>query len=74
MDGMNKNISCSTDKVGKWIRIALSLAIITAGIVLRNWIGLLGIIPLITALTGGCGFSLRLNRSIHETRRDDELE
>jgi len=54
--------------VARWVRIALSLVIIGWGIWTRNWIGLLGIIPLATALTGSCPMTIRFP----STRRDQD--
>lgn len=45
--------------VAKTIRILLSLAVIAAGIYYKNWLGLLGIITLISAFTGACPLNLR---------------
>ena len=59
---MKNQPSCGTNKVAKWIRIILSMGIIGAGIYYKNWIGLLGIITLISAFTGACPFSLRFDR------------
>ncbi len=51
--------SCSANKAAQRLRILASLGIIGAGIYYKNWIGLLGIIPLITAVTGSCGLTLQ---------------
>jgi hypothetical protein len=51
--------SCSTNRVMQAIRILLSLAIIVYGIVTRNWLGLFGVITLLSALTGSCSLALR---------------
>jgi len=42
------------------IRVVLSLLVIALGIYKKNWIGLLGVLTLITALTGQCGTSIRI--------------
>lgn len=47
---MKKNMGI-TDR---WIRIVLGLAIGIAGIYFNSWWGLLGIIPLLTALIRTC--------------------
>ncbi|MCL5029637.1 MAG: DUF2892 domain-containing protein [Bacteroidetes bacterium] len=47
---MKKNIG-STDKI---IRVILGIAIILLGIIFQSWWGLIGIIPLFTALSGTC--------------------
>lgn len=47
---MNKNIG----KVDKIIRIVVGLAIIVFGVVSGSWLGIIGLIPLGTALIGWC--------------------
>ena len=47
---MKKNIG-SADKI---VRVLLGIVILLLGIVLHSWWGLLGIIPLFTALVGVC--------------------
>jgi hypothetical protein len=47
---MKKNIG-NTDKV---IRIVLGLLIGTAGIYFKSWWGLIGLIPILTALINRC--------------------
>jgi hypothetical protein len=50
---------CNTNQTAKWIRVFVSLGVIVAGIVYKNWIGLLGIITLLSAFTGSCPLSLQ---------------
>jgi hypothetical protein len=50
---------CYQNKVTRWIRIVLSLLIIAAGIYYRNWFGLFGVIPLISAWRGDCFLNLK---------------
>lgn len=52
-------MKCKQSPLAKWIRIILSLGIIGAGIYYKNWVGLLGIVTLISAFTGACPLSLR---------------
>ncbi len=47
---MKKNIG-SVDKI---FRIIIGIAIILLGIIFQSWWGLIGIIPLFTALSGVC--------------------
>jgi hypothetical protein len=58
---MTKTPKCNTNQTAKWIRVFLSLGIIAAGIIYKNWIGLLGIFTLLSAFTGSCPLSLRFN-------------
>lgn len=55
---MARRTRCNADSVAKWIRVAISLAIIGGGIYFRNWLGLLGIITLLSAFTGSCPLCL----------------
>ncbi len=56
--GMGNNPKCNTNQTAKWIRVIVSLGIIGAGIYYKNWIGLLGIVTLLSAFTGSCPLSL----------------
>ncbi|GEM_PF-792361 len=56
---MPKKAQCGTDRAAKWIRVIVSLAIIGAGIYFKNWLGLLGVITLLSAFTGSCPLCLR---------------
>ncbi len=47
---MKKNMG----KADRWIRAILGLAIIATGIYFKSWWGLIGIIPLGTALISTC--------------------
>lgn len=47
---MKKNMG----KADRWIRIILGLVIIAAGVYFKSWWGLIGIIPLATALISTC--------------------
>ncbi len=64
---MKRNVG-NTDKV---IRIILGLLIGAAGIIFKSWLGLFGIIPIITALTGSCGLYLPFGIN---TRKDKTNE
>jgi hypothetical protein len=50
---------CNTNQTAKWIRVVVSLGVIAAGIIYKNWIGLLGIFTLLSAFTGSCPLSLQ---------------
>jgi hypothetical protein len=52
----------TTNNIAKYIRIVLSLTIIALGIIYQNWVGILGLLTLYTAVTGTCGTSLRIPR------------
>jgi len=47
---MQKNVG-KTDKI---IRVVLGIAIIGVGVVFNNWLGVIGIVPIATALMGWC--------------------
>jgi len=40
--------------IDRWVRIVLGLAIGAAGLYFKSWFGLVGLIPLATALVGWC--------------------
>jgi len=63
--GYNTNMEtkkCNVNPLAKYIRIILSLAVIGLGIYYQNWLGVLGLFTLYTAITGKCGASLRFTR------------
>jgi hypothetical protein len=63
MSGYNTTMStnkCNTNRVSVYIRIALSLTVIALGIIMKNWLGVLGVLGLISAYTGNCSLSLRI--------------
>jgi len=62
---MKKNIG----KIDKSIRIIIGLALIAYGIIEHSYLGLIGLIPLITALVSWCPLycPLSLNTSCENT-------
>jgi len=66
---------CNTNQTAKWIRVIVSLGVIGAGIYYKNWIGLLGIVTLLSAFTGSCPLSLQFT-GVHDIRirRNDSDE
>lgn len=64
---MNKAPKCNTNQTAKWIRVMVSLGVIGAGIYYKNWIGLLGIVTLLSAFTGSCPLSLQF-RSFNDIK------
>lgn len=73
---MDKAPKCNANQTVKWIRVIVSLAVIGAGIHYKNWIGLLGIVTLLSAFTGSCPLSLHFNglsdMSIRRNGSDEE--
>jgi predicted transporter len=71
---MDKAPKCNTNQMAKWIRVIVSLGIIGAGIYHKNWVGLLGIVTLLSAFTGSCPLSLHFNglSDIRIKRRGDD--
>lgn len=61
---MMKNIGL-TDR---WIRLVLGLAIIAAGIYFKSWWGLVGLVPLATALIRTCPLYLPFGISTRRIR------
>jgi len=72
---MDKAPKCNTNQTAKWIRVIVSLAVIGAGIYYKNWVGLLGIVTLLSAFTGSCPLSLQFRglRDI-EIKRNDSVD
>ncbi len=56
---MKKNIG----QIDQILRIVVGVAIIGAGIFYKNWLGVVGVIPLATALLGWCPLYLPLGLS-----------
>lgn len=55
--------NCTPNTLSKYIRIVLSIVVIVLGIVYKNWLGLLGLLTLASALTGGgCPFVIKFDR------------
>ena len=54
-----KNVG-GADKI---VRVIIGLAIIVLGFVYSSWLGLIGIIPILTAVFGRCGlyYPLKIN-------------
>ena len=61
---MKSNIG-ETDKI---VRVFLGLTIISIGLSMQNWLGLIGIIPLATALIGWCPLYAPFGISTVETK------
>jgi len=64
---MKKNIG-STDKI---IRIILGLALIIIGIITQSLWGLIGLIPIVTALIGWCPLYLPFGISTCKTEKSE---
>lgn len=64
---MTQTPKCNTNQTAKWIRVIVSLGVIAAGIYYKNWIGLLGIVTLLSAFTGSCPLSLQF-RGLHDIK------
>lgn len=61
---MKKNMG-NTDR---WIRVIIGLAIIAVGIYFKSWWGLIGIIPLATALINTCPLYLPFGISTRKSK------
>jgi hypothetical protein len=73
---MTQANKCNTNQTAKWIRVIVSLGIIAAGIIYKNWIGLLGIFTLLSAFTGSCPLSLQFTslRDMHIKRNTPDRD
>lgn len=47
---MNKNVG----KIDKALRVIIGIAIIVLGVMNQSWLGLIGLVPLLTAALGWC--------------------
>jgi hypothetical protein len=47
-------MQCNVGGIDRVLRLVLGVAIVGAGLGLGNWLGLIGVIPLLTGLTGRC--------------------
>jgi hypothetical protein len=64
---MKRNIG-KTDRI---IRIIVGIIIIALGIIFQSWLGLFGIIPIVTAVTGACGFYLPFGINTRKDKTDE---
>jgi uncharacterized protein (DUF58 family) len=73
---MTQTQKCNTNQTAKWIRVVVSLGVIAAGIIYKNWLGLLGIFTLLSAFTGSCPLSLQFTslRDIRIKRNNSDSE
>ena len=61
---MKKNIGT----IDKAFRIVLGLIIIILGIIYSSWFGLIGLLPIVTALVGSCPVYLPLGISTYKLK------
>ena len=47
--------ACNVGKTDKIIRVIIGVAILGAGYAFHSWLGLIGIVPILTAVFGRCG-------------------
>lgn len=45
---------CNTGNIDRVIRVVIGLAIIAWGVMSENWLGAIGVVPLLTAAIGFC--------------------
>ncbi len=64
---MKRNVGKS-DRI---IRIIIGIIIIALGIIFKSLLGLFGIIPIVTGLTGACGIYLPLGINTRKDKKDD---
>ena len=49
-------------RIFKYIRVGLSLAVIGLGLYTKNWLGVIGLVTLMSALTGTCPLTVNISR------------
>ncbi|HEY9187183.1 MAG TPA: DUF2892 domain-containing protein [Ignavibacteria bacterium] len=67
-------MKCNIGKTDRNIRIIIAVLIFIVGIIFQTWWGLLGLIPLITAITGFCGLYVPFNISTVNKSEDSKKE
>lgn len=63
-------LKCNVGKTDKIIRIVIGVAIIGAGFIFKSWLGVIGMIPILTAVFGRCGLYYPFN--IDTTKNDQK--
>jgi len=49
-------MKCNIGPIDRLVRVTLGIVIILAGVIFKSWWGLIGVIPLVTALFRRCLF------------------
>lgn len=65
---MKKNIS----PINRTIRAIIGLAIIGVGVYYKNWLGFLGLLPLLSAAFGYCALCCNKEKSCSMPKKTDE--
>jgi hypothetical protein len=63
-------MKCNVGKRDKIIRVIIAVLFFAVGLIFKSWWGLLGVIPLVTAVTGFCGFYVPLK--INTLKKEEE--
>jgi hypothetical protein len=63
-------LACNVGKTDKIIRILVGVGILAAGFFSHSWFGLIGILPILTAVFGRCGlyYPFKINTIKKEAR------
>ena len=64
----------------RWVRIVIGVAALTGGVIMRNWLSLIGLYPLLSGIFGSCAIYAALgittcpigNTSIGSAETDPE--
>jgi hypothetical protein len=54
MNTKEKNMKCNIGKTDRILRIILGIVLVFLGIIYNNWLWILGLVPLITAVFSFC--------------------
>ncbi len=56
-------LACNVGKTDKIIRLIIGIVIIGLGYFFHSWLGIIGIVPILTAVFGRCGlyYPLKIN-------------
>jgi hypothetical protein len=63
-------MKCNIGKTDRIIRIIIGLVIIAVGIVYKSWWGAIGLLPIITAITGFCLLYVPFKISTVKTKKE----
>ncbi|HWQ81006.1 MAG TPA: YgaP-like transmembrane domain [Ignavibacteria bacterium] len=61
-------LACNIGKTDKIIRIIFGIVILALGYFFNTWLGLIGLLPILTAIIGRCGLYYPLK--IDTTKKD----
>lgn len=63
-------LACNVGKTDKIIRVIIGVVILALGYAFHNWLGIIGVVPIFTAVFGRCGlyYPLKIDTTKTETK------